>query len=216
MTTTARPTRQSRAEHTRAALLIAAERLFAERGITAVTHRQITDAAGQGNNGAVVYHFGTKEDLVKAIEERHAWAIEELRQRKLATDEPTTLREWVACLVEPLTEHLSALGNPTWYARFAAQVMTDPTYQRIVTKNALQSPTLGRVADGIANSVLHLPDYVRVERTIMTRTMLMHTSAEFERALADHNRLVRPDWQGTAHGLIDAIVALWQASVTPS
>jgi hypothetical protein len=28
----------------------------------------------------------------------------------------------VACLVRPLTEHLAALGTPTWYARFTAQV----------------------------------------------------------------------------------------------
>ncbi len=28
----------------------------------------------------------------------------------------------------------TALGNPTWYARFAAQVMTDPAYHNIVVQ----------------------------------------------------------------------------------
>lgn len=44
---------------TREALLTAAERLFAERGVQAVAHRQISVAAGQRNQAAVNYHFGS-------------------------------------------------------------------------------------------------------------------------------------------------------------
>jgi AcrR family transcriptional regulator len=195
--------------------LDAAERLFAERGIVAVTHRQITEAAGQANNAAVVYHFGTKEDLVRAIEQRHAGPIEALRRATLDAGEPSTLREWVACFVEPVSEHLTALGNPTWYARFAAQVMAAPTYQRIVTKNALESPTIRRVMDGIARSVPELPDCVRVERTIMTRILLVHTIAEFERGLAEQKQIGRRDWRDASKGLVDGVVGLWQAPVSP-
>ena len=59
------------------------------------------------------------------------------------------MRDWVACLVRPLTDHLADLGNPTWYARFAAQAMTDPAYYNIVVKGALSSPSLVQVVDGI-------------------------------------------------------------------
>ncbi|MGO4759077.1 TetR family transcriptional regulator, partial [Streptomyces sp. 2MCAF27] len=61
--------RTARAEQvsaTRELILTAAERLFAERGVYAVSNRQVSEAAGQGNNAAVGYHFGTKADLVRA------------------------------------------------------------------------------------------------------------------------------------------------------
>jgi hypothetical protein len=38
----------------------------------------------------------------------------------------TDLRDWIACLVWPVTAHLAALGTPSWFARFLAQVMADP------------------------------------------------------------------------------------------
>ena len=115
-----------------------------------MSNRQVSEAAGQGNNAAVGYHFGTKTDLVRSIEERHRAPIEELRERMVAqTDDATDMRGWVSCLVRPLTDHLADLGNPTWYARFAAQAMTDPAYHGFVVKDALSSPSLVEVVDGI-------------------------------------------------------------------
>jgi AcrR family transcriptional regulator len=47
-------------------LILAAERLFAERGIDAVSLRAIMAAAGT-NIASVHYHFGSKESLVRAL-----------------------------------------------------------------------------------------------------------------------------------------------------
>ena len=94
------------------------------------------------------------------------------------------MRDWVACLVRPLTDHLETLGNPTWYARFAAQAMTDPAYYNIIVKGALSSPSLVQVVDGINRCLPDLPAEVRFERNIMARNLLMHTCADRERALA--------------------------------
>ena len=166
--TTARTVRADRATSTQEAILKAAERLYAEHGVFAVSNRQVSEAAGQGNNAAVGYHFGTKTDLVRAIEHKHRGPIEELRERRIADiDNSTEMRDWVAALVCPLTDHLAALGNPTWYARFAAQAMTDPAYHNIVVKDALASPSLVRVLDGITGCLPDLPVDVRVERNIM-------------------------------------------------
>ena len=55
---TARTTRADRAGVSRELILTAAERLFAEYGVLAVSNRQVGEAAGQGNNAAVGYHFG--------------------------------------------------------------------------------------------------------------------------------------------------------------
>ena len=142
--------RTDRASGTQEAILKAAERLYAEHGVFAVSNRQVSEAAGQGNNAAVGYHFGTKTDLVRAIEEKHRGPIERLREKMVADlGTRTDMRDWVSCLVRPLTDHLDALGNPTWYARFAAQVMTDPAYHSIVVRDALTSPSLVQVINGI-------------------------------------------------------------------
>jgi len=123
------------------------------------------------------------------------------------------MRAWVACLVRPLTDHLEALGNPTWYARFAAQAMTDPAYYNIVVKGALSSPSLVQVVDGINQCLPNLPTDVRFERNVMARNLLMHTCADRERALAAG--VPSRSWRAAASGLIDAIVGLWLAPVTP-
>jgi AcrR family transcriptional regulator len=195
-------------------LLAAAERLFAERGMYAVSNRQISDAAGQGNNAAVCYHFGTRTDLLRAIEGKHRRPIEEIRAHML--DEiggSTDLRAWVACLVRPLTDHLEAIGNPSFYARFAAQAMADPTYRRVVTEDALASPQLAHTIRGINRCLPELPKRVRYERMVMARNLLMHTCAEHEGALAQHGPHAPSPWPLAADGLTDAIAGLWQAPV---
>lgn len=213
--TAARPLRTDRASITREAILVAAERLYAEHGVFAVSNRQVSEAAGQGNNAAVGYHFGAKTDLVRAIEQKHRAPVELLRERMVARlGGDAGLRDWVACLVQPLTDHLAELGNPTWYARFAAQVMTDPAYYNIVVRDALSSPSLVQVIDGISSALPDLPAEVRMERNIMARNLLMHSCADRERALAQGGPVARKTWQASATGLIDAIVGLWLAPVT--
>ena len=214
--TTARAARSDRASTTQEAILTAAERLFAEHGVFAVSNRQVSEAAGQGNNAAVGYHFGTKTDLVRAIEQRHREPIERLREDMVAqTLKSGDTRSWVACLVRPLTDHLAALGNPSWYARFAAQVMTDPAYYNIIVKGALSSPSLVQVVDGINLCLPNLPAEVHFERNVMARNLLMHTCADRERALAAGSSMHQSSWRTAASGLIDAIVGLWLAPVTP-
>jgi AcrR family transcriptional regulator len=215
VTAASRTVRTERASITREAILAAAERLFAEHGVYAVSNRQVSEAAGQGNNAAVGYHFGTKTDLVRAIEQKHRASIERLLGRMVAeTEGSTELRSWVACLVCSLTEHLAQLGNPTWYARFAAQALADPAYQKIVVKDALASPSLVKVVDGITRCLPDLPMAVVSERNIMVRNLMMHTCADFERAFAEGTSVPRTTWEAVASGLIDAVVGLWLAPVT--
>ncbi len=207
--------RTERANGTREAILTAAERLFAEHGLYAVSNRQVSESAGQGNNAAVGYHFGTKTDLVRAIEERHRVPIERLREQMVAEiGDSGQLRDWVACLVRPLTDHLAELGNPTWYARFAAQAMADPAYHKTVVKDALSSPSLVEVIGRINRCLPELPAALHTERNIMARNLLMHTCAECERSLAEGATFPRTNWQAAASGLIDAIVGLWLAPVS--
>ncbi|MGW5478712.1 TetR/AcrR family transcriptional regulator [Streptomyces sp. NPDC004008] len=200
---------------TRELILTAAERLFAERGVHAVSNRQVSEAAGQGNNTAVGYHFGTKADLVRAIVRKHAARIEAVRLRMLAeTGDSTDVRDWVSCLVRPLPEHLAALGSPTWYARFCAQVMTDPGMHAIMVEESLSSPSLRQVLEGLHRCLPDLPPEIRAERSAMARELILHLPAERERALAEGTPTPRATWGDAASGLVDAIVGIWLAPVT--
>ena len=213
MTTANRTARAERVSATRGAILAAAERLFAERGIASVSNRQISEEAGQGNNAAVGYHFGTKADLVRAIVRKHNAHVERLCHQMVAqVGDSADVRDWVTCLVRPLTEHLDSLGNPTWYARFSAQLMPDPAFRDVVSEESLTSRSLLTIIAGLERSLPDLPPDVRRERFAMARLLIVHTSAQLERTLADGGS--GSDWTATGTSLIDAIIGLLLAPVT--
>lgn len=196
-------------------ILSTAERLFAEHGVYAVSNRQIGEAAGQGNTAAVGYHFGTKQDLVRAIARRHAGEIERIRARMVAeTAGSTEVRDWVACMVHPTIEHLAELGSPTWFARFNAQILTDPTLRDILTEESITSPSLLEALDHLSRCLPSLPPDVRAERGDMTRQLLVHMTSERELALSEGEPTPRTSWAHASTGLIDAITAVWIAPVT--
>ncbi len=205
-----------RASATRESILVTAERLFAEHGVHVVSNRHISEAAGQGNNAAVNYHFGTKVDLVRAIVRRHAEPMERLREELVeAVGGEGDLRDWVACLVRPSTSHLRELGSPTWFARFSAQVMTDPALRAIIAEESLSSPALARAVEGLNRCLDGLPAEVRAERGDMARQLMIHMTAERERALAEGAATPRASWDDAGTGLIDAVTGLLLAPVSP-
>ncbi|GAA1866250.1 TetR/AcrR family transcriptional regulator [Pseudonocardia ailaonensis] len=206
--------RQDRSDATREVILVTAERLMAERGVYAVSNRQISEAAGQGNTAAVGYHFGSKTDLVRAILQRH-WADVEIRRAVLVAraEGSQDVRDWVACLVLPMTRHLEALGSPTWFARFAAQVMTDPALRAVVSEEMAGSRSLLAALGGLHACLPDLAVPVLAERGDMIRQLMVHMTAERERALADGAPTPRPTWDAAAAGLVDAITGIWLAPV---
>ncbi|MGK4006206.1 TetR family transcriptional regulator [Sorangium sp. So ce1036] len=209
--------RQAHGNETREVILAAAERLFAEHGVAAVSNRQVSEAAGQANNFAVGYHFGTKADLVLAIVRRHAPSIERRRAEMLAAIKGSSdLRDWIGCLVRPSTEHLASLGSPSWYARFIAQATTDPALRQIVTDEAVASASMRGVIEGLNRLMPILPEEVREERSDMSRQLIVHTCAERERALHAGTPTPRATWEAAAVGLVDALVGLWRAPFTPT
>ncbi|WP_084643698.1 TetR/AcrR family transcriptional regulator [Actinoalloteichus hymeniacidonis] len=197
---------------TREQILTTAERLFAEQGLYVVSNRQVSAAAGQGNNAAVGYHFGTKIDLVRAIVRRHTGHIETLRlELAEAVDGSSNVRDWIDCLVRPYAMHLKSLGGPTWFARFSAQVMTDPTFGRIMAEEALATESLRRVVVEIDRCLPQVPAEVSAERSDMVRHLIVHVLAERERAIAEREGTPRATWDTAATGLVDAITGLWTA-----
>ncbi len=70
-------------DKTRKAILDAAELLFAERGYEGASLRQITSTAGV-NIAAANYHFGSKEELLRATLTRRIGPVNEERLEMLA------------------------------------------------------------------------------------------------------------------------------------
>jgi AcrR family transcriptional regulator len=73
-------------DHTRAAILSAAERLYADRGFADVTLRDIVAAAGV-NLAAVNYHFGSKDELIAELFVTRSLATNRERLTELKTAE---------------------------------------------------------------------------------------------------------------------------------
>src|SRR5439155_10037845 len=67
----------------REAILVAAEELFATNGFSAVSVRDIAQAAG-ANPGSVTYHFKTKDGLLLEIYQRHCVPMNHRRSELLA------------------------------------------------------------------------------------------------------------------------------------
>src|ERR1700744_2237350 len=94
-----RPRTSARAtsEETRNQIKAAAQMLFARHGVDAVTVQQIVDAAGQRNNDALHYHFGSKEELIRQMVVAGAAVLDERRREMLDVIEarggPKSIRE---------------------------------------------------------------------------------------------------------------------------
>jgi AcrR family transcriptional regulator len=92
---------------TRQRLIEAAEALFADKGIDAVSLAEITAAAGLNNSGAVHYHFGGREELLAAVVDQHRHELD--RRREALLDQLEDLGEpSVAAVVRVVVEPLLA------------------------------------------------------------------------------------------------------------
>jgi AcrR family transcriptional regulator len=97
--------RVPRGDATRQALMKAAEQLFAEKGPSNVTIREIVEKAGQKNESALQYHFKNMEGLILATHRFRDQQIVDARMAFLEglerkTDDPS-LRDVVEVMVRP-------------------------------------------------------------------------------------------------------------------
>ena len=126
---------------TRDRLVDAAERLFAERGIEAVSLREITRESGARNAIAAQYHFEDRSGLLRAIMARHLPDVNARRHALLDAYEASSSsdpRELAAAYVRPfapkletgsgrafLVVHADVLNRPD--PRVSASTLDDPT-----------------------------------------------------------------------------------------
>ncbi len=95
---------------TRDRLLRAGERVFARSGVGGASLREINAEAGQRNNSALHYHFGSRDGLLGAIGRKHQREIDAERIRLLdaqaAPHGSVGLGESIAIWVAPMAAKL--------------------------------------------------------------------------------------------------------------
>jgi AcrR family transcriptional regulator len=88
-------------------LLGAGEHLFARQGVHGALTRDIVARAGQANDSAVHYHFGSRQGLLTAILDKHIQQMEQTRRPALAgLGTNPRLAVLVRAIVEPVADKL--------------------------------------------------------------------------------------------------------------
>jgi AcrR family transcriptional regulator len=200
------------ASSTKEQIVLAAERLFADRGLDGVSLRQIGAAAGSGNNSAVQYHFGSKEQLVEAIFEYRLPHIDERRRILAAQRRPADLRSWVECYVLPILEQGEQAGSH--YLSFVAMLQQHThgdAFARIPGR--LQEST--RVfRDEVGARLPHIPEPLRTHRIAQALAFSVHAAADRERAQTN-GRTVLPFAVHVAD-LLDGLVGFLETPPSPA
>jgi AcrR family transcriptional regulator len=200
-------------------MILAAERLFAQRGPFAVSMREVGVAAGQKNNSAAQYHFGSKTGLVQAILEHRMYPINERRLAMLAAMAAEGRSEDLRSLMEafflPLMDAVGAPGKSTYYARFLSHVAFVPGM--VLNEDRQLGYTSGwNIAwQGALRAVGHLPRPVALQRLQLVSRLMITVLADQE-GLAD-----RPHAPSSGHltaptDLIDVAVSMMLAPVSES
>jgi AcrR family transcriptional regulator len=127
MSSRSRPGARATSEETRNQIKAAAQMLFARRGVDGVTLQEIVNAAGQRNNAALHYHFGSKDELIRQMVVDGATVLDKRRREMLdkieARGGPKSIREVMLVLMIPVIE----LGDDErWrgYIRFTSYLQS--------------------------------------------------------------------------------------------
>jgi AcrR family transcriptional regulator len=198
------------APSTKEQIVLVAERLFAEHGIEGVSLRQIGAEAGNGNNSAVQYHFGSKDKLVHAVFEHRLPRLRERRDLLLAERRPDDLRAWVECEARWMFEQ-SELDDSNYmsFVAMLTQYGRDDVFDEL--PDDLVTSTRAYHAH-IASLLGHLDEPLRRHRIKAAMASLVHAAADRERARAG-GRAVLPFPVALAD-LVDGIVGFLEAPVS--
>ncbi|MDQ1397831.1 MAG: hypothetical protein QOG64_3090 [Acidimicrobiaceae bacterium] len=116
-------------DDTRARLVEAAEQLFAERGLDAVSLREINRAAGARNAMAVQYHLADRSGVLRAILDKHTPDIEARRHAMLDQYEAegrSEVRFLAAALVRPMAAKLADPRGGRAFLQIYADLLNRP------------------------------------------------------------------------------------------
>lgn len=166
---------------TREKILSVALALFAESGFDAVSLRDLTSAANV-NLGAIGYHFGSKNGLIKAVFERLAEPVNRTRLAQLEAYEreiapkALSVERIVRALVEPSVRFAKdQTGDGVYYSRILdIGYALRPAAFTDIMRDQYDKVAL-RFIDALNNALPALPRETIVWRYIFAIGAMLHT-----------------------------------------
>jgi AcrR family transcriptional regulator len=165
------PATRSRAQSdTRERILSAAEALFMERGFAATSLREITSRA-QVNLAAVNYHFGSKEELIRAVFARHLGPLNQARVAYLdglqaqARGQALTPERIIEAMVAPVMQaSRDPLRGGARFLRLLGRAFSEPsaTVRDCLPKQYRE--VVVRFKEALVRALPHLPEQELVWR----------------------------------------------------
>jgi AcrR family transcriptional regulator len=197
-----------------------AERLVAERGFRGVAASEVVRAAGQKNNSAIAYHFGSWDGLLDAIWERHTVSINESRGELLeraGSNGPAELATLVGIYVDPIVSEM-ARNEPSYWARFNEQWLacaplnvfepgTPAPGAQAHNPDPESVAALTKLLNQLVEKVPHLPPDERTRRVALMARFVIGGLAAWERDA----QAQRQDLEEFGGELVTLAVALLQA-----
>lgn len=203
-------------------MISAAERLVAERGLSAMSLREVQSLSGQRNKSAAQYHFGSREGLIEAVVRMRMGQVNERRAELLAAIDPArpsatsteALAPLVDALVRPLVE-LSIHQRDSHWARFVLQCWMDPLLS-VVVQASVEGAAYRELRDRLADSLTHVPAPRRDRRIDQAIGVVFLALAAAEATLADQEDLTpmarAARWHDERVDLTDVCVGILTAA----
>ncbi len=199
---------------TKSRIKMCARRLFAERGVEAVTVREIVAASGAKNGGSLNYYFKSKEGLISELladlfrDSSDGW-LEGLSDLHRAGG-PTDVRDIVTILVRYPDESKMEDPSPT-ASRFLNSLLST---RRKMVRDFLETmnfSVFGQMLRYIRELKSDLPHPVIEQRLIYFSWYIISAKAAYESYIASGKK--NPVWEGfdPLQNLIDCGTGLLEA-----
>jgi AcrR family transcriptional regulator len=202
VTSSARARTKRTAEDTRTLLIDTAIRLWAERGVEAVSLREIGSAAGQRNTGVINYYFGDRDGLMQAVVQRFAQLhpdFEANAARHLPPEGAATAHQVAVALVRPFALLLDDAAD---YAQLIGRFYAD--YGRLQNLTDLAEAKWFQAVEALAEQHLGLaPSSARWQFAI---TLTVHAIAAQARDRQDNPVRVTAEFVEELVGSVAAVL----------
>ena len=160
-------------QETRARVLNAAARLFAERGFAQVTVRDICRKA-RANVAAVNYHFGGKHGLYTAVMLSAIGVMRSTTEAAHQAGEGRTAEEKLRAYITVFVQRVTGKGRDTWIHRLMMREIADPTPALDMVDEQVLKPRMTYLCGTIGELAGLSPEDPRVVRCALSVQSQFH------------------------------------------
>ena len=152
-------------------ILNAAERIFAEQGLDAVSLRAVTTEAGV-NIAAVNYYFGSKAALLQAMTQRHFAPVNAEQLHRLeqieANAQKLSVENILRAYTTPIFAMFDAQRGREWMQAKILAYRADSPHVNSMTESEADAEVISRYYEALRRAIPHVPAdelWWRFERT---------------------------------------------------